>query len=325
MKHLLFPLALCGFFTPACLAAPVTAEDKSSVITAVTEHLETAYVLPGRGAKAALRLKDEATRTELQTIEDGEAFAKVLTDILQEETGDGHLNVEYSEEPIDLDAPAEDSFSEEEMNAYYGPQLNHGVQKFERLEGNVGLLELSVFPPLNMGAETWFGALASVVNTDALIIDLRKNGGGAETSELLKSFLVGGTPRPLSGTYNRPSDESVQAWTWAHYPGKRYGEDKPVYILISKRTFSAAESVAYDMQALGRAVIVGEASGGGAHPFEYLPVHPHFVLWSVTERSVNPITGSNWQDVGVQPDIRVPADQALKAALEHLSQILPIN
>ena len=77
--------------------------------------------------------------------------------------------------------------------------------------------------------------------------------------------------------------------------------------------------MAYNLQALKRVTVVGEVSGGGAHPFEYLPIHPHFVLWSVTAKSVNPITGSNWQGVGVQPDIQVPADRALEPALEHLT------
>ena len=99
-------------------------------------------------------------------------------------------------------------------------------------------------------------------------------------------------------------------------PGRRFGESKPLYILTSGRTFSAAEAFAYNLQALGRATVVGEITGGGAHPFEYRRVHPHFAVDLPEARSINPITGSNWQGVGVQPDVAVPADQALAKALE---------
>ena len=105
-------------------------------------------------------------------------------------------------------------------------------------------------------------------------------------------------------------------------PGEKFGADKPVYVLTSKRTFSAAEALAYDLQALKRAVIVGQPSGGGAHPFEYRRIHPHFVLWSVTQKSVNPITQGNWQGTGVQPDVRVAAELALDTAMDLIRKRL---
>ena len=92
--------------------------------------------------------------------------------------------------------------------------------------------------------------------------------------------------------------------------------DQAAFILTSRKTFSAAEALAYDLQALKRATIVGEVTGGGAHPFEYRRVHPHFAVDLPEGRSINPITGSNWQDVGVKPDVPVPVDQALDKALE---------
>ncbi|MEM7677937.1 MAG: S41 family peptidase, partial [Myxococcota bacterium] len=111
-----------------------------------------------------------------------------------------------------------------------------------------------------------------------------------------------------------------QRFTQPYVSGMRFGSKKPVYILISSKTFSAAEAFAYNLQALKRATVVGEKSGGGAHPFEYVRIHPHFVLWSVTAKSVNPITGSNWQTVGVTPDIEVPKNEALTAALADLAR-----
>jgi C-terminal processing protease CtpA/Prc len=166
-----------------------------------------------------------------------------------------------------------------------------------------------------MGGDTIAAAMNAIANTDALILDLRHNGGGSDTVALVASYLFD-ERQPLSGIYDRARDELTQGYTQAYVPGKRFGSSKPVYVLISKRTFSAAEALAYDLQALKRATIVGEPSGGGAHPFEYRRIHPHFVLWSVTRRSVNPITKGNWQGTGVQPDVRVDSGQALEKALE---------
>jgi C-terminal processing protease CtpA/Prc len=99
-------------------------------------------------------------------------------------------------------------------------------------------------------------------------------------------------------------------------PGRRFGGARPVYVLTSKNTFSAAEGFAYDLKALNRVKVVGQRSGGGAHPFQYRRVHPHFVLSLAEGRSINPITGGNWQGTGVAPDVEVPAEQALEVALK---------
>jgi C-terminal processing protease CtpA/Prc len=207
------------------------------------------------------------------------------------------------------------------MERWYGPQINHGVEKIERLPGNVILLDLRVFPPPSMAGDVFAAAMTVAAQGDALIIDLRRNGGGAETANLLTGYLLEGG-KPLSGSYNRPTDTHSYATSPAWVPGRRFGPTKPVYVLTSHKTFSAAEAVAYDLQALKRAVIVGETTGGGANPFEYRRVHPHFAVDLPESRSVNPITGTNWQGTGVKPDVEVPAEQALDKALELAGEAL---
>lgn len=130
---------------------------------------------------------------------------------------------------------------------------------------------------------------------------------------------------PVSGSYNRPTNKTNYATTPVWVPGRRFGDTKPLFILTSKRTFSAAERVAYDLQALKRAVIVGEVTGGGANPFEYRRLSDHFALDLPESKSINPITGTNWEGVGVKPDIQVPADQALDKALELAEQKIKQN
>lgn len=297
-------------------AEAVSLADRAAVVEAVRAHLRTDYADATVGLKADAALEDTVDADWLAAPPTGEAFAATLTALLQSLTGDGHLNVEYAAEGVSEDAA---SYSEAEMERWYGAHLNYGVERIERLAGNVGLLDLRVFAPIPMGGETVSAAMNVVAPMAALVIDLRNNGGGiGEMANLVASYLFGPEPQPLTGIYNRPRDTLTREFTKSDVPGPRFGPDKPVYVLISKETFSAAEALAYDLQALKRAVVVGEVSGGGAHPFEYVGIHPNFVLWSVTARSINPITGTNWQGVGVRPDIAVAADQALEAALRHL-------
>lgn len=300
-------------------AAAVSEADRKAVLAAVILHLETEYIDPDVGRHAAKKLREKSVRDMLANTSDGTAMAAALRDKLRAETGDGHLNVEYSEKELPDDQAAADAeFSEQEMERYYGAHLNFGVRKAERLENNIGLVDLAVFPPAAMGGDTVAAAMQVIAHTDALIIDLRRNGGGMETVSLVASYLFD-EQQPLSGIYHRPTGKTTQSFTQTYVPGAKFGGTKPVYVLISKRTFSAAEALAYDLQALKRAVIIGQPSGGGAHPFTYRRIHPHFVLWSVVEKSVNPITGKNWQGVGVQPDVVIDPAQALDKALELIA------
>jgi len=295
----------------------LTDADRSAVINAVANHLETDYIeAEAVGIAAARILRDEAASGRFARYRQGERFAAAVSERLQELTGDGHLNVEYAEGLLTDD---EEAFDAGQMERWYGPQLNYGVERVERLEGNVAYLDLRVFPPIDMGGDTIRAAMNTVADMDALIIDLRANGGGiGDTADLVASYLFGTERQPLTGIYDRPSDTLTQSFTHPYVPGPRFGPEKPVIVLISGKTFSAAEALAYNLQALGRATIIGETSAGGAHPFDYVRIHPHFVLWSVTAKSVNPITGGNWQSVGVKPDIEVPASRALQRARREL-------
>ncbi|MEM0986438.1 MAG: S41 family peptidase [Pseudomonadota bacterium] len=294
--------------------------DRAIVIEAVADHLETNYVeAESTGSSAARQLRTDWSTGLFISARHGEAFAAMLSERMQALTGDGHLNVEYFAEPIGENEEAKSDFDQAQMERWYGAQVNYGVYSVQRLDGNVGYLDLRVFAPIDMGGDTVAAAMTVIADMDALIIDLRKNGGGiGDAANLVASYLFGPERQPLTGVYDRPTDTLTQNFTQPHISGKRFGPDKPVYILISPKTFSAAEALAYDLRALERAVIVGEPSGGGAHPFEYVRINTHFVLWSVTAKSVNPFTLENWQTVGVQPDILINSEDALERALEEI-------
>lgn len=306
--------ALCAALTYAPVAAsPLEDADREAVIEKSAELLEARYVDAALGAELSARLVTASV--EWREIDDPEEFARIVTNWLRKQSGDGHLGLSYSETPI-REKDGEDVFSAAEMERWYGAHLNHGVEKIERFEGNILLLDLRVFPPPEMAGDVIAAAMTIVAQGEALIIDLRNNGGGAETANLITGYLLDEGGQSLTGTYNRPRDEHRASTSPSWVPGRRFGGTRPLYILTSRRTFSAAEALAYNLQALGRATIVGEVTGGGAHPFEYRRVHEHFALDLPEGRSVNPITGTNWQGVGVQPDIAVPAAEALEKALE---------
>ena len=311
MSRMLGPILML-LLIAAAQPGQVTAQDRREVIANSAVLLEHRYVDPAAGARLAARLRSAGR--QWTGITDPEAFASAVTQWLRRESGDGHLGLSYSKTPIPAHG-GEGSFSEAQMERWYGAHRNHGIEKIERLEGNVLLLDLRVFPPSAMAGEVIAAAMNVVAQGDALIIDLRRNGGGADTAQLVMGYLLEGGS-PLSGSYDRPSNTRRYVSSSHWVPGRRFGSAKPLYILTSSKTFSAAEAVAYNLQALKRAVIVGERTGGGAHPFEYRRVHAHFALDLPEGKSIHPITGGNWQGVGVKPDVEVAADQALDRALE---------
>ena len=193
-------------------------------------------------------------------------------------------------------------------------RINFGFERLERLPGNIGYMDLRGFTPAEFGRETVAAAFNFLANTDSLIIDLRKNGGGdPEMVQLICSYLFEGQPVHLNSLYWREGNRTQEFWTLKDVPGKRYA-GKEVYVLTSGYTFSGAEEFSYNLKNLKRATIVGETTGGGAHPGGGHRLSQHFGAFIPTGRAINPITKTNWEGTGVEPDVKVAADLALKTA-----------
>jgi hypothetical protein len=307
----------------------IDATTSKAVVEAIIKELKAAYVFPETAGRMESDLRKRLGNNDYDEIKSAKKLAALLTDQLQAVSKDKHLRVFYSLEPFpEMPKPADpesDAGKRSEMRERMREQrrvVNFGFEKLERLEGNVGYLDLRMFAPAEIGGETAAAAISFLANTDALIIDLRNNGGGTPTMvALLCSYLLGPEPVHLNDLYFRPEDTTHQWWTMPHLPGKRY-EGKPVYILTSKRTFSAAEEFTYNLKCLKRATIVGETTGGGAHPGGMRRAHEHFGVFVPSGRAINPISKTNWEGAGVTPDIPVPADRALSTAyLAALRQI----
>lgn len=134
----------------------------------------------------------------------------------------------------------------------------------------------------------------------------------------LASYFFGPDSVHLNDLYWREGNRTQQFWTVAHLPGRRY-TDRPVYLLTGGHTFSAGEEFAYDLQSLKRAVVIGEATGGGANPGGPVRIGEHFTAFIPTGRAINPVTKTNWEGAGVKPDVAAPEAQALRVA--HLAAL----
>ncbi|MGD8374938.1 MAG: S41 family peptidase, partial [Acidobacteriota bacterium] len=255
-----------------------------------------------------------------------EGFADRLTADMAAVAGDKHLWVKVPPERELRIARGEIPPDEEGdgAGAAYG---NFGFRKLERLEHNIGYLELTGFQEAARARETAVAAMNFLANADALVIDLRQNGGGDPSMiQLLASYFFA-EPVWLNSFYIRETDETRQFWTQAQVAGKRLA-DTPLFVLTSPYTFSAAEEFAYDLKNLDRAVVIGETTGGGAHPNRIEIFSELGVAVSVPfGRAINPVTGTNWEGTGVEPDVACAAGEALDvariAALEVVRKLHP--
>jgi retinol-binding protein 3 len=294
---------------------PIDAAQRAKVIEAILKELDQGYVYRDVAKKMRQAIEARLERKEYDAVQTGQELAKQLTAHLQEVSKDKHLQVMCKGEK--LPAPPEGGKSTpkgQEKMGQFGRKLNGGFRRVERLAGNVGYLQVDGFMHPDVAAEPAAAAMNFLANTDALIIDLRWNGGGGpQAVALLCSYLFDEKPIHLNSLYWRKGDRTEEFWTLKEVAGKRYlGKD--VYLLTSRRTFSAGEEFAYDLQSLKRATIVGETTGGGAHPGGGVPVGDHFVVFVPMGRAINPITKTNWEGTGVKPDIAVAADKALDTA-----------
>ena len=316
---LLCVLALSGavvsFAQPEQPDLTIDAATRTQVIDGILKRLNDSYVFPDVAKKMEQSIRERVNKKEYDQITSAKEFATKLTNDLQDVSHDKHLRVRYSNQAIPERGPRREPTAEErEQRRRDLTWMNHGFGKVERLPGNIGYLEFFNFMDEELGADTVASAMNFVNGTDALIIDMRRNGGGNPAMvALVCSYLFGNEPVHLNDLYWREGNRTDEFWTKKEVAGKRY-LNKDVYVLTSKRTFSGAEEFTYNLKNLKRATIIGETTGGGAHPGGGFRVSEHFQMFVPTGRAISPITKTNWEGTGVTPDINVPADQALHVA-----------
>ncbi|MGI5238251.1 S41 family peptidase [Dactylosporangium sp. CA-139066] len=289
---------------------PATAR---SIVAHVGRLVAEHYVFAEVGADLARLLAGRAADGRYDRADEAPALAALVTEDLQSANGDRHLRLLYSAD----DVPADTDEAQLARFARDAIANGSGIARVERLPGNVALLCVRplLYPP-QIAGDAMVAALRLVADADTLIIDLRECRGGAPDMVMLVcTYLLGDEPVHVEDFVTRDGDVR-QYWTLPYVPGPRFGPDKPLYVLTGPATFSGGESLSYALQQLGRATIVGERTGGGAHPREGFRVHPNLEATIPVARGVSHLSGDNWEGTGVRPDVPAPAADSREVALQ---------
>ena len=284
---------------------------RTQVVDRVAALLVELHVDPQTGKKLAAILRKHAARGAYRALPYGEEFARKLTADLREVGHDKHLEVRFSY----VIQPAGMPTRSPEEQARQLAAVNCGFEKVEHLPPNVGYVKFNFFAELQFCAPTAGSAMTQVADSDALILDLRDNNGGrGEMVEFIASYLFAQRTH-LGDVFIRSENVTQESWTLPDVPGKRF-VDKPVFVLMSQRTFSAGEGLSYALKDLKRATLIGETTAGGSGTIAFKPVDAHFTLVLPTGHVISPVTRTDFARTGVIPDVKVPADQALDVALK---------
>ncbi|MGH3179704.1 MAG: S41 family peptidase, partial [Streptosporangiaceae bacterium] len=301
------------------------------IVTTALSLLRANYVFPELAEQAATAVEARLAAGEYDHL-DEITLTELVTRHVREVCADKHLGLRVGGGPPPGPArrpePEEPKDHETRRLAMrrMGRLDNFGIRQVERLDGNVGYLDVRrVAVPANAGPAIG-AAMELVAGTYALIIDLRHNGGGAPEGVVFWcSYLLDERPTHLNDIFHADTGETRQFWALPYVPGTRY-LDRPVYVLTSGHTFSGGEDFAYTLQALGRATVVGETTGGGAHPTRGFPISAAVHIGIPFARSVNPVTGTNWQGTGVVPDVPADAERAYGVAYARaLEKVLAMD
>jgi hypothetical protein len=284
---------------------------RGQAVQALVRELNRAYVFPDKAAALDRQLNERLRTHAYEGMASRLEFARAVTLDMQGVTHDKHLHVDVACSRTSARAGASASPAPSaERQRIFG--------KTERLAGNVAYIDIATFGvPGAQVREEVRDTMSQAADAPAIIFDVRHNGGGEpETVALVTSYVFGAEPVHLNSLYWRIPDRTDDFYTDPRVPGTKFGPTKPVYVLTSSRTFSAAEEFTYNLQTRKRATIVGETTGGGAHPGDVVPLPFGLTVLVPNGRAINPITHTNWEGTGVKPDVAVPAASALEAALK---------
>jgi len=293
----------------------IDAARRDTVIARAVDLMLANYVFQDGAQRAADNVRVRVKRGEYSSVTSPARLAEQLGRDLAQATGDRHVHVKFGAErsPDPLAAPEETK--EELANLRRAAEAEQfGIGKPQVLSGNVGYIEFTRFFRAALAGDALAAAMKKVAGTDALIFDVREcHGGDPNMVVLAASWLFDGKSRHWNDMIRRYDGSTKQYWTEASLPGPRYAK-KPVYVLTAERTFSAPESFAYELQQSKRGTIVGETTGGGAHPGAWFPIDDRFSIFIPLSRYVSAVSGGDWEGTGVKPDVTCAAPEALERA-----------
>jgi hypothetical protein len=296
---------------------------RQRIIDSTSKNLKELYVYPDLAQKMADALSEHQRHGDYEAMTNPAIFAFHLTKDLQDVSHDKHLHVSFSPTklPEMTGSPTPDDMNQMRKMLQHE---NCGFEKVEILPHNIGYLKFAMFADPGICGPTAAAAMKFLAHVDAVIFDLRENGGGdPKMVQMICSYFFD-KPAHLNDLYDRKEDLTTQYWTLPYLPGDRMPEI-PVFVLTSSFTFSGAEEFSYNLKNLKRATIVGETTGGGAHPTSGLRLDDHFLIAVPGSRAINPVTKTDWEGVGVEPDVKVKAADALDEAEKLAISKLPAD
>ncbi|MFK7923493.1 MAG: S41 family peptidase [Bacteroidia bacterium] len=289
---------------------------KDSTIQSLAALLNQQYVFPEIALETEAHLKKQWEAGYFAQFETLESFADALTVSVQEINHDKHVMIQKKAVAVAPVSTLDSWMAQKIERKWYQRRYNANFKSVSKLEGNVGLLDLRGFYNLDRGREFADLAMAQLANSDAIVIDLRNNSGGSPEMifYLVSHFFE--EKKKLSSAICRRGDEfrTHEGWTFDEISGKRM-PNVPLFLVTSSSTFSAAEGFSYDLQVYKRATIVGEITRGGANPGGFEVVNEKLQVFIPDCKVVNHITNSNWEGVGVIPDVQTSAEEALAKAI----------
>jgi Peptidase family S41/N-terminal domain of Peptidase_S41 in eukaryotic IRBP len=308
----------------ADLSFKIDAATRAKVIDGAVAALNDTYVFPETAKKMEEAVRAHQQKGDYDAISDGDDFAKRLTDDFRAISHDKHLGVMFSPAALpDFDNQKPDPKREAEERKEM-ERVNCGFKKAEILDGNIGYLKFDFFADPGICGPTVVAAMNFLANVDAIIFDLRENGGGDPKMIAFISSYLFAERTHLNDLWTRKGDVTDQYWTDPYVPGKRL-DGKPAFVLTSKNTFSGGEEFTNNVKVLKRATIIGETTGGGAHPVRGRRITEHFGIGVPFARAINPVTHTNWEGTGVAPDEKVDASQALDLAIKLATERIKDN
>lgn len=307
--------------------AQLSAEQKKQTINSALEIINTKYVSSTIIPELNREIVQNYSKGKYDTISTGMEFAFQLTQDLQKISKDQHLKILFNtnEKIFDQGDKKQDLSGDQKMKNLM-VENNYSIKTKDILKGNIGYLNIPVFGPLRECADTIVAAINYVKNTNALIIDLRECRGSLDenTIPFIFSYFFK-EPIHIDNFYIRETNKTKQFWTYGYVPGSLY-LDKPIYVLTSGKTFSGGEAFAYNLQQLKRGIIIGEVTRGGANPSELQKINSNFSITVPYATSINPISMTNWENVGVKPDVEVKSILGLyEATFLALNKIISIT
>ncbi|MBI3111813.1 MAG: S41 family peptidase [Ignavibacteriales bacterium] len=305
---------------------PVTAPEQAAIIDRVVELLRDNYVFPEKANVIERELRKNIREGIYSSTLLLNAFLEHLNADLQRASGDKHLKINNNSrivERIRREAEGKKEIPKGFLELLH--RENFRLRKVEMLEGNIGYFKFDNFVELQFVREALRGAMDFLHESDAIILDLTDNGGGAsETSDYLVSYFLRDSTT-VGEWWVRKTGETTLSVT-KHLPEVRQMLEVPLYILVGGQTASAAEGVAYTLQQFKRAVVIGEQSKGLGNPGELFPIDDRLFTMIPTILNKNSVTGTNWDGMGVTPDIKVePAKALTRARVEALRRLAAMN